>query len=124
MVSIISCIKYLFFQTQIYFLHPWAAYGWPRMTVLCRLLPAAGINTLICISPFVIFYCFIYYGKEKCVEDEKTTRNGWLKKIKVRSLRLRYCFSKVVPNPLCYQMLSFVAQFRYSYRNQRCPENL
>ena len=39
------------------------AYGWPRMTMLCRLLPAAGIDTLICISPFVIFYFFIMERK-------------------------------------------------------------
>ena len=31
--------------------------------MLCRLLPAAEIDTLICISPFVIFYFFIMERK-------------------------------------------------------------
>ena len=48
---------------SFYFLSSRAAYGWPRMTMLCRLLPAAGIDTLICISPFIIFYCFIMERK-------------------------------------------------------------
>ena len=48
---------------SFYFLSSGTAYGWPRMTMLCRLLPAAEIDTLICISPFVIFYFFIMERK-------------------------------------------------------------